>query len=131
MLVAHRATEEAARYRDAAHSHGSQQATIAILLLATMGTAEAADLLIMDERIAHLDSTNIDHVANLAPWPSGSSSCSPPRPTPSRSASPGATSSSPSCPATRARPTAPIRLLSRIGVSLEERAPEQELSTSG
>jgi ABC-type multidrug transport system ATPase subunit len=30
-----------------------------------MGTAEAADLLIMDEHIAHLDSTNIDHVANL------------------------------------------------------------------
>ena len=30
-----------------------------------MGTADAADLLIMDEHIAHLDSTNIDHVAAL------------------------------------------------------------------
>ena len=65
VLVAHRATERRRSYRDAAHS-GGQRATIAILLLlATMGTADAADLLIMDEHIAHLDSTNIDHVANL------------------------------------------------------------------
>jgi hypothetical protein len=65
VLVAHRAGERRRSYRDAAHS-GGQRATIAILLLlATMGTAEAADLLIMDEHIAHLDSTNIDHVADL------------------------------------------------------------------
>ncbi|HXQ56657.1 MAG TPA: hypothetical protein VOA19_12760, partial [Actinomycetes bacterium] len=65
VLVAHRAGERRRSYRDAAHS-GGQRATIAILLLlATMGTAEAADLLIMDEHIAHLDSTNIDHVAAL------------------------------------------------------------------
>jgi hypothetical protein len=65
VLVAHRAGERRRSYRDATHS-GGQRATIAILLLlATMGTAEAADLLIMDEHIAHLDSTNIDHVAAL------------------------------------------------------------------
>src|SRR4029453_4094570 len=83
VLVAHRATERRRPYRDAAHSRGpraprgrspyrapahpaGQRAPIAILLLlATMGTADAADLLIMDEHIAHLDSTNIDHVAAL------------------------------------------------------------------
>jgi chromosome segregation protein len=65
VLVAHRPGERRRSYRDAAHS-GGQRATIAILLLlATMGAAEAADLLIMDEHIAHLDSTNIDHVAAL------------------------------------------------------------------
>jgi chromosome segregation ATPase len=65
VLVAHRPGERRRSYRDAAHS-GGQRATIAILLLlATMGTAEAADLLIMDEHIAHLDSTHIDHVAEL------------------------------------------------------------------
>jgi chromosome segregation ATPase len=65
VLVAHHPGDRKRSYRDAAHS-GGQRATIAILLLlATMGTAEAADLLIMDEHIAHLDSTNIDHVAEL------------------------------------------------------------------
>jgi chromosome segregation ATPase len=65
VLVAQRRGERLRSYRDAAHS-GGQRATIAIvLLLATMGAADAADLLIMDEHIAHLDSTNIDHVAAL------------------------------------------------------------------
>ena len=65
VLVAQRPGERLRSYRDAAHS-GGQRATIAIvLLLATMGAADAADLLIMDEHIAHLDSTNIDHVAAL------------------------------------------------------------------
>ncbi|HEX8863155.1 MAG TPA: ATP-binding protein [Actinomycetes bacterium] len=65
VLVAQRPGERLRSYRDASHS-GGQRATIAIvLLLATMGAADAADLLIMDEHIAHLDSTNIDHVAAL------------------------------------------------------------------
>jgi chromosome segregation ATPase len=65
VLVAQQPGERLRSYRDASHS-GGQRATIAIvLLLATMGAADAADLLIMDEHIAHLDSTNIDHVAAL------------------------------------------------------------------
>jgi chromosome segregation ATPase len=65
VLVAHRPGDRKRSYRDAAHS-GGQRATIAILLLlAAMGAAEAADLLIMDEHIAHLDSTHIDQVAEL------------------------------------------------------------------
>jgi chromosome segregation ATPase len=65
VLVAHRTGERRRSYRDAAHS-GGQRAKIAILLLlATMGSAGRADLLLMDEHIAHLDSTNIDHLAEL------------------------------------------------------------------
>lgn len=65
VLVAHRTGERKRSYRDAAHS-GGQRAKIAILLLlATMGSAGRADLLLMDEHIAHLDSTNIDHLAEL------------------------------------------------------------------
>jgi hypothetical protein len=65
VLVSQRPGERLRSYRDASHS-GGQRATIAIvLLLATMGAADAADLLMMDEHIAHLDSTNIDHVAAL------------------------------------------------------------------
>ncbi len=63
--VAHRAGEPRRSYRDASHS-GGQRAKIAILiLLAAMGLGGAADLLVMDEHIAHLDSTNIDHIAEL------------------------------------------------------------------
>lgn len=65
VLVAQRPGDRLRSYRDATHS-GGQRATIAIvLLLAAMGAADAADLLLMDEHIAHLDSTNIDHVAAL------------------------------------------------------------------
>jgi len=65
VLVAHRTGERKRSYRDPAHS-GGQRAKIAILLLlATMGSAGRADLLLMDEHIAHLDSTNIDHLAEL------------------------------------------------------------------
>lgn len=63
--VAHRGGEAKRSYRDPSHS-GGQRAKIAILiLLAAMGVGGAADLLIMDEHIAHLDSTNIDHIAEL------------------------------------------------------------------
>lgn len=63
--VAHRAGEPRRSYRDASHS-GGQRAKIAILiLLAAMSIGGAADLLVMDEHIAHLDSTNIDHIADL------------------------------------------------------------------
>jgi ABC-type nitrate/sulfonate/bicarbonate transport system ATPase subunit len=65
VLVAHRTGERKRSYRDPVHS-GGQRAKIAILLLlATMSSAGTADLLLMDEHIAHLDSTNIDHLAEL------------------------------------------------------------------
>lgn len=63
--VAHQVGEQRRSYRDPTHS-GGQRAKIAILvLLAAMGLGGAADLIVMDEHIAHLDSTNIDHIAEL------------------------------------------------------------------
>jgi chromosome segregation ATPase len=134
VLVAHRATERRRSYRDAAHS-GGQRATIAILLLlATMGTADAADLLIMDEHIAHLDSTNIDHVANLMHALADRVQFVLATPTNAESLRLSwcdlQLAFLPRDPGRAYSP--PIRLLSRIGVGdLEERAPERELSTSG
>jgi chromosome segregation ATPase len=65
VLVAHKPEERRRSYRDASHS-GGQRAKIAILLLlAAMSLGGAADLLVMDEHIAHLDSTNIDQIADL------------------------------------------------------------------
>jgi chromosome segregation ATPase len=134
VLVAHRATERRRSYRDAAHS-GGQRATIAILLLlATMGTAEAADLLIMDEHIAHLDSTNIDHVAGLMHALADRVQFVLATPTNAESLRLSwcdlQLAFLPRDPGRAYSP--PIRLLSRLGVGdLEERAPERELSASG
>ena len=134
VLVAHRATERRRSYRDAAHS-GGQRATIAILLLlATMGTAEAADLLIMDEHIAHLDSTNIDHVAALMHALADRVQFVLATPTNAESLRLSwcdlQLAFLPRDPGRAYSP--PIRLLSRLGVGdLEERAPERELSPSG
>jgi hypothetical protein len=134
VLVAHRATERRRSYRDAAHS-GGQRATIAILLLlATMGTAEAADLLIMDEHIAHLDSTNIDHVAALMHALADRVQFVLATPTNAESLRLSwcdlQLAFLPRDPGRAYSP--PIRLLSRLGVGdLEERAPERELSASG
>jgi hypothetical protein len=134
VLVAHRAGERRRSYRDAAHS-GGQRATIAILLLlATMGTAEAADLLIMDEHIAHLDSTNIDHVAALMHALADRVQFVLATPTNAESLRLSwcdlQLAFLPRDPGRAYSP--PIRLLSRLGVGdLEERAPERELSTSG
>jgi chromosome segregation ATPase len=134
VLVAHRAGERRRSYRDAAHS-GGQRATIAILLLlATMGTAEAADLLIMDEHIAHLDSTNIDHVAALMHALADRVQFVLATPTNAESLRLSwcdlQLAFLPRDPGRAYSP--PIRLLSRLGVGdLEERAPERELSPSG
>src|SRR5215218_9585154 len=134
VLVAHRAGERRRSYRDAAHS-GGQRATIAILLLlATMGTADAADLLIMDEHIAHLDSTNIDHVAALMHALADRVQFVLATPTNAESLRLSwcdlQLAFLPRDPGRAYSP--PIRLLSRLGVGdLEERAPERELSASG
>jgi chromosome segregation ATPase len=134
VLVAHRATERRRSYRDAAHS-GGQRATIAILLLlATMGTADAADLLIMDEHIAHLDSTNIDHVAALMHALADRVQFVLATPTNAESLRLSwcdlQLAFLPRDPGRAYSP--PIRLLSRLGVGdLEERAPDRELSPSG
>jgi chromosome segregation ATPase len=134
VLVAHRAGERRRSYRDAAHS-GGQRATIAILLLlATMGTADAADLLIMDEHIAHLDSTNIDHVAALMHALADRVQFVLATPTNAESLRLSwcdlQLAFLPRDPGRAYSP--PIRLLSRLGVGdLEERVPERELSTSG
>jgi hypothetical protein len=134
VLVAHRAGERKRSYRDAAHS-GGQRATIAILLLlATMGTAEAADLLIMDEHIAHLDSTNIDHVAALMHVLANRVQFVLATPTNAESLRLSwcdlQLAFLPRDPGRAYSP--PIRLLSRLGVGdLEQRAPERELSPSG
>jgi hypothetical protein len=134
VLVAHRAGERRRSYRDAAHS-GGQRATIAILLLlATMGTAEAADLLIMDEHIAHLDSTNIDHVAALMHALADRVQFVLATPTNAESLRLSwcdlQLAFLPRDPGRAYSP--PIRLLSRLGVGdLSERMPERELSPSG
>jgi hypothetical protein len=134
VLVAHRAGERRRSYRDAAHS-GGQRATIAILLLlATMGTADAADLLIMDEHIAHLDSTNIDHVAALMHALADRVQFVLATPTNAESLRLSwcdlQLAFLPRDPGRAYSP--PIRLLSRLGVGdLEERVPERELSASG
>lgn len=61
--VAHTPGEPKRPYQSRDHS-GGQRAKISImLLLAAMSIDGSADLLIMDEHIAHLDSQNIDYVA--------------------------------------------------------------------
>jgi chromosome segregation ATPase len=133
VLVAHRPGERRRSYRDAAHS-GGQRATIAILLLlATMGAAEAADLLIMDEHIAHLDSTNIDHVAGLMHALADRVQFVLATPTNAESLRLSwcdlQLAFLPRDPGRAYSP--PIRLLSRLGVGdLEERTPERELTAS-
>jgi chromosome segregation ATPase len=134
VLVAHRPGERRRSYRDAAHS-GGQRATIAILLLlATMGTADAADLLIMDEHIAHLDSTNIDHVAELMHALADRVQFLLATPTNAESLRLSwcdlQLAFLPRDPGRAYSP--PIRLLSRLGVGdLEDRVPQRELSVPG
>jgi chromosome segregation ATPase len=133
VLVAHVPGERRRSYRDAAHS-GGQRAKIAILLLlATMGTADAADLLIMDEHIAHLDSTNIDHVAELMHALADRVQFLLATPTNAESLRLSwcdlQLAFLPRDPGRAYSP--PIRLLSRLGVGdLEARAPQPELSVS-
>jgi ABC-type phosphate transport system ATPase subunit len=61
--VAHVPGEPKRSYRNKAHSTGQKAKISILLLLAAMGLEGAADLLIMDEHSAHLDSRNIDDVA--------------------------------------------------------------------
>jgi chromosome segregation ATPase len=130
VLVAQRPGERLRSYRDAAHS-GGQRATIAIvLLLAAMGAADAADLLIMDEHIAHLDSTNIDHVAALMHALGGRVQFVLATPTNAESLRLSwcdlQLAFLPRDPGRAYSP--PIRLLSRLGIGdLEKRLPEAEL----
>jgi chromosome segregation ATPase len=133
VLVAQRPGERLRSYRDAAHS-GGQRATIAIvLLLATMGAADAADLLIMDEHIAHLDSTNIDHVAALMHALGGRVQFVLATPTNAESLRLSWCDLQLAfLPRDPGRPySPPIRLLSRLGIGdLRERLPDGELVAS-
>lgn len=61
--VAHVLGEPKRSYHNKAHSTGQKAKISILLLLAAMGLEGAADLLIMDEHSAHLDSRNIDDVA--------------------------------------------------------------------
>ena len=130
VLVAQRPRERLRSYRDAGHS-GGQRATIAIvLLLATMGAADAADLLIMDEHIAHLDSTNIDYVAALMHALGGRVQFVLATPTNAESLRLSWCDLQLAfLPRDPGRPySPPIRLLSRLGVGdLRERLPDGEL----
>jgi chromosome segregation ATPase len=133
VLVSQRPGERLRSYRDAAHS-GGQRATIAIvLLLATMGAADTADLLIMDEHIAHLDSTNIDHVAALMHALGGRVQFVLATPTNAESLRLAWCDLQLAfLPRDPGRPySPPIRLLSRLGVGdLRERLPDGELVAS-
>lgn len=63
--VAHTPGDPRRTYRSPAHSGGQRAKISILLLLAAMGVEGSADLLIMDEHIAHLDSSNIDYVAEV------------------------------------------------------------------
>lgn len=63
--VAHTRGEPRRSYRSSAHSGGQRAKISILLLLAAMGLEGSADLLIMDEHVAHLDSRNIEFVAQV------------------------------------------------------------------
>lgn len=63
--VAHQPGEPKRSYKSGKHSGGERAKISLLLLLAAMSVEGAADLLIMDEHSAHLDSRNIDAVAEL------------------------------------------------------------------
>lgn len=63
--VAHTPDEPKRSYQSRDHSGGQRAKISILLLLAAMSIEGAADLLIMDEHIAHLDSRNIDYVAEV------------------------------------------------------------------
>ena len=63
--VAHVRGEPKRSYRSAAHSSGQKAKISLLILLAAMGLEGSADMLIMDEHAAHLDSRNIDAVAEV------------------------------------------------------------------
>jgi chromosome segregation protein len=63
--VAHVRGEPKRSYRSPAHSSGQKAKISLLVLLAAMGLEGSADMLIMDEHAAHLDSRNIDAVAEV------------------------------------------------------------------
>jgi chromosome segregation ATPase len=63
--VAHTPGEPKQPYQSGDHSGGQRAKISILLLLAAMSIEGSADLLIMDEHIAHLDSQNIDYVAEV------------------------------------------------------------------
>ena len=63
--VAHVRGDRMRSYRDPVHSSGQRAKISLLVLLAAMGLEGSADLLIMDEHAAHLDSRNIDVVAEV------------------------------------------------------------------
>jgi chromosome segregation ATPase len=65
VAVAHVHGEPKRSYRSPAHSSGQKAKISLLILLAAMGLEGSADLLIMDEHAAHLDSRNIDAVAEV------------------------------------------------------------------
>jgi chromosome segregation ATPase len=65
VAVAHTRGEPKRSYRSPAHSSGQKAKISLLILLAAMGLEGSADMLIMDEHAAHLDSRNIDAVAEV------------------------------------------------------------------
>jgi chromosome segregation ATPase len=65
VAVAHVRGEPRRSYRNPAHSTGQKAKISLLMLLSAMGLEGSADLLIMDEHAAHLDSRNIDAVAEV------------------------------------------------------------------
>lgn len=63
--VAHREGETKLSYQHHKHSGGQKAKISILLLLAAMSAEGAADLLIVDEHSAHLDSENIDYVGEV------------------------------------------------------------------
>lgn len=63
--VAHNRGDAMLSFQDSAHSGGEKAKIAVLLLLAAMSSEGAADLLVMDEHTAHLDSTNIDILGGL------------------------------------------------------------------
>jgi chromosome segregation ATPase len=63
--VAHREGEAKLSYQHHKHSGGQKAKISILLLLAAMSAEGAADLLIIDEHSAHLDSENIDYVGEV------------------------------------------------------------------
>jgi chromosome segregation ATPase len=65
VLVAHKAGERPVSYQDRIHSGGQGTKIAIMLLLAAMSLGQTADLLIVDEHNAHLDTTNSSQIAQL------------------------------------------------------------------
>lgn len=63
--VAHLAGDPKLSYQSHRHSGGQKAKISILLLLAAMSSEGAADLLIIDEHSAHLDSQNIDYVGEV------------------------------------------------------------------